>query len=116
MRQACFAALVALGLAVSASATLADDFDISAADMIDGMRPVMVPLDGREPLSDDEWEALQEGSERAVLTGLFGKLGDLKRQTISFMDTRYFTPNSAEGTLASYGKMDTKNRFDRYGH
>ena len=73
----------------------------------------MVSLTDRKAPSVHEWKALHESTRSA---GLFGSLGDLKSQTISFMDTDYFTPNCAEGTLASYGKMDAKNRFDRYGH
>jgi hypothetical protein len=84
-----------------------------SADPLDEMPPVMVSLTQREPPSDDEWRALHEDSQRA---GLFGSLGDLKSQTVSFMNTRYYTLNSAEGTLASYGKMSPRGGFDRYGH
>jgi hypothetical protein len=77
------------------------------------MQPVMVSLADRDAPSDEEWESLHEETDRS---GLFGSLGDLKSQTISFMDTQYFTSNCAEGTLASFGKMDNKKRFDRYGH
>jgi hypothetical protein len=91
----------------------ADELPIEAAAEIEGMQPVMVSLADRDPPSDEEWEALQEDTDRA---GLFGSLGDLKSRTISFMDTQYFTPNCAEGTLASFGKVDNKHRFDRYGH
>lgn len=80
---------------------------------VEDMQPVMVSLNDREAPSDDEWEALHEEDDHR---GLFGSLGDLKSETISFMDTQYFTSNCAEGTLASYGKMDARNRFDRYGH
>jgi hypothetical protein len=79
---------------------------------VDDQQPVMISLADREAPSDEEWDALHEDTQRA---GLFGSLGDLKSQTISFMDTQYFTANCAEGTLAAFGKME-KNRFDRYGH
>ena len=78
---------------------------------LQGMQPVMVPLSDNEPKSDEEWEALNRGEQRGFLG-----LGDFRSRTITFMETQYFTPNAAEGTLASFGKMDDKNRFDRYGH
>jgi hypothetical protein len=90
-----------------------EELPVAADAEIESMRPVMVSLADRDPPSDEEWEALHEDTDRA---GLFGSLGDLKSRTISFMDTQYFTPNCAEGTLASFGKVDGKHRFDRYGH
>lgn len=83
------------------------------SDKLEDVQPVMVSLDQRDLPSDEEWEALHEDTERA---GLFGSLGDLKSRTISFMDTQYYTLNCAEGTLGSYGKMQKKEGFDRYGH
>ena len=47
---------------------------------------------------------------------MFGSLADFGSKTIAFMNTRYFTANPAEGTLASFGKMDSSKRYDRYGH
>ena len=91
-------------------ALAADESDNAGAEE---MQPVMVSLSDRDAPSDEEWDALHQEDEHR---GLFGSLGDLKNETISFMDTKYFTPNCAEGTLASYGKMDAKNRFDRFGH
>ena len=82
-------------------------------DAIEGMEPLMVSLDDRDAPSAKEWNELHKASRKYAL---IGSLGDLKSQIISFMDTDYFTPNCAEGTLASFGKMDSKNRFDRYGH
>ncbi|MCE9548029.1 MAG: hypothetical protein K8T25_21355 [Planctomycetia bacterium] len=82
-------------------------------DTVENMQPVMVSLADRDAPSAEEWKTLHDEPERA---GQFGSLGDLKSQTISFMNTQYFTANRIEGTLASYGKMDGKNRFDRYGH
>jgi hypothetical protein len=32
------------------------------------------------------------------------------------MNTRYYTANAAEGTLASFGKMGSDKRYDRFGH
>ena len=85
----------------------------TAADAeVEGMEPVMISLADREAPSDEEWEVLNDEPQR----GLFGGLSDLESRTISFMDTRYFTPNCAEGTLASYGKMDDDKGFDRFGH
>ena len=84
-----------------------------AADPAAGMTPVIVSLKEREAPSDEEWESLHKETERA---NLFGSLGDLKSDTVSFMDTRYSTTNAGEGTLASYGKMATKGGYDRYGH
>lgn len=102
-----------VAVAVAVASTTADELRTETETETDGMQPVMVSLADRDPPSDEEWESLHEDTERA---GLFGSLGDLKSKTISFMDTQYFTPNCAEGTLASFGKMDTKSRFDRYGH
>ena len=104
------AAMVCLLAAARARSATPEEVD---ANGIEGMTPVMVSLADGEAPSDEEWESLHSDTQRA---GLFGSLGDLKSQTVSFMDTSYFTPNCAEGTLASYGKMDSKNRFDRYGH
>ena len=116
MRHACtFLTLLTLCLAGwgAAPAALADDTDAAEADAVEGMEPVMVSLNERDAPSEEEWESLHEETQRA---GFFGGLSDLKSQTVSFMDTEYFTTNRAEGTLASYGKMDGKDRFDRYGH
>lgn len=76
------------------------------------MQPVMISLANREAPSEEEWDAMHDGSER----GFFDSLTNVKSQTVTFMDTKYFTTNCAEGTLAAYGKSDGKNRFDRYGH
>jgi hypothetical protein len=75
--------------------------------------PVMVDVTHRARPSQDEWNSLHEKGERA---GLLGSLADFGSKTIAFMDTRYYTANPAEGTLASYGKMDSSKRYDRYGH
>ena len=100
-----------LGMVVGLTSVRADDQPADQEE-IEGMEPVMVSLEDREAPSDEEWEALHEETPRA----LFSSLGDFRSRTISFMETRYFTPNSAEGTLASYGKMNEKDRYDRYGH
>lgn len=90
----------------------AADLQGNVEAMLQDMPAVMVPLTNREAPSEEEWESLHEDTQRA---GLFGSLADFKSPTISFMGTRYFTNNCAEGTLASYGKMD-KSGFDRFGH
>ncbi len=110
MRLPLFIAAVAGGLWACSLARIEAD---EARDAIDGQVPVMVSLAKRAAPSDEEWDALHDDTERL---NLFGSLGDLQSQTISFMDTKYFTPNCAEGTLASYGKMSSKTGFDRYGH
>jgi hypothetical protein len=96
---------------VAASSAKAED-QATEPDTIEGMEPVMVSIEDRDPPSDEEWEALQTEQQRFLISGL----NDFKSRTISFMETRYYTPNSAEGTLASYGKMSDKDRYDRYGH
>ena len=110
MRRSCILAMHAVcSLSWVLTPVLAAEID----EDVEGMQPVMVSLSDREAPSDDEWESLHKKDDHR---GLFGSLGDLKSETISFMDTDYFTPNCAEGTLASFGKMDGNNRFDRYGH
>lgn len=101
-------ALAAGLLLLSATEVRADD----DSDAIPGQPPVMVSLSDRESPSDEEWEEMHDDSRGS----LFGSLGEFNKQTISFMDTQYFTPNCAEGTLGSYGKMAAKLGFDRYGH
>ncbi len=107
-----FTTLAACLVAGSLSTAWAEDPQAAPASALDSMQPVMVSLEDREAPSDEEWESLQTEVGRT----LFGGLNDFRSSTISFMDTRYFTYNRAEGTLASYGKMDDKKRFDRYGH
>jgi hypothetical protein len=106
--------LLTLGLLIGLSATAAaEEAKTREVDPLKGQAPVLMSLAKRDAPSDEEWEDLHDGKERA---NLFGSLGDLKAETVSFMDTRYYTGNSAEGTLASYGKAAGKNSFDRYGH
>jgi hypothetical protein len=111
-RSSFVAAIAACLVALSWSIARSDDPKAEKIAEVEGLQPVMVSLADREAPSDEEWGSLRNDTQR----GLFGSLSDLKSQTISFMDTRYFTPNCAEGTFASYGKMDRQNRFDRYGH
>lgn len=99
-----------LGLATS---VVADERKAKEEDALSGQTPVVVSLKKREVPSDEEWDELHDGKERA---NLFGSLGDLKSETVSFMDTKYFTSNPVQGTLASYGKTVGKNSYDRYGH
>lgn len=82
-------------------------------DLTTGITPVMVSLKDREAPSDEEWEALHKETVRG---NLFNSLGNMKSDTVSFMDTKYFTTNSGEGTIASYGKTGSKGGYDRYGH
>ena len=75
--------------------------------------PVMIDITHRARPSQEEWNAMHSQSARA---NLFGSLADFGSKTIAFMNTRYYTANPAEGTLASFGKMDSSKRYDRYGH
>jgi hypothetical protein len=79
--------------------------------LLAGQEPVMLDITDRDPPDDDEWESLNT-TERA---GFMGGLGDFKSQTVAFMNTRYFTANPLEGSLASYGKMGPDKRYDRFG-
>jgi hypothetical protein len=79
---------------------------------LDGMEHVMVNITKRERPSDEEWQALHEGQQRG---GWLGSVADFRSKSIAFMNTRYFTANSTEGTLASYGKMSADKRYDRFG-
>jgi len=107
------AILAALVLGGALPACWGEDGNTENADNVADMQPVMVPVTDGELPSIEEWDALHTDTERA---GLFGSLGDLKSQTISFMNTQYFTANRAEGTLASFGKLNAKKGFDRFGH
>jgi hypothetical protein len=78
----------------------------------DDIEPVMVDITDRKPPSEAEWQALQEDGQRGFS---LGGLADFKAKTLAIMNTRYFTANSAEGTLASYGKMGNDKRYDRFG-
>jgi hypothetical protein len=107
-----FTILAACLVAGSLSTAWAEDPNAALDSALESMQPVMISLEDREAPSDEEWESLQTEERRTLLGGL----SDFRSSTISFMDTRYYTHNRAEGTLASYGKMDDKKRFDRYGH
>jgi len=111
-RFACLALWAALAIGSFPLACWADEAAAPVDEVVADMQPVMVPVEDETP-SDEEWDALHKDTQRA---GLFGSLGDLKSPTISFMNTQYFTNNRAEGTLASYGKLDAKKGFDRFGH
>lgn len=80
---------------------------------VEQSQPVMVDITNREPPSKEEWNSLHQKAESA---NLLGSLADFRSKTIAFMNTRYYTANPAEGTLASFGKMDSSKRYDRYGH
>ncbi len=74
-------------------------------------QPVMIDITHRTRPSQEEWNKMHTES-----ASLLGSLADFRSKTIAFMDTRYYTANPAEGTLASFGKMDSSKRYDRYGH
>lgn len=76
------------------------------------VEPVMIDITDRKPPSAAEWDALQADGQRGLS---LGSLGDFKANTLAIMNTRYFTANAAEGTLASYGKMGSDKRYDRFG-
>lgn len=107
------ACCLALCCAASMLAAFAEDNPSGRTGPAVDSPVVMISLADRDAPSTDEWRALHEDEERAFS---FGSLGDLKSEKVSFMNSEYFTPNSAEGTLASYGKMTSKGGFDRYGH
>ena len=117
MRRVAIAAVV---LMVSGFALRAEELiremspkDVRQAEKdLEGMEPVMIDVTNRAPPSPDEWTAMHAEGERA---GLLGSLADFRSKTIAFMNTRYYTANPAEGTLASFGKMDSAKRYDRYG-
>jgi hypothetical protein len=85
---------------------------LAGLEALAGLAPVMVDATDRELPSQPEWDALNEDVERGMLSG---GLGDFKSRSIAFMNTRYFTANAPEGTLASYGKMGGDQRYDRFG-
>jgi hypothetical protein len=80
--------------------------------ILEGVEHVMVNITKRERPGDEEWQALHDEPQRS---GWLGGIGDFKSKTIAFMNTRYYTANSAEGTLCSYGKMSPDKRYDRFG-
>jgi hypothetical protein len=80
--------------------------------ILEGVEHVMVNITKRERPSDEEWQALHDEPQRG---GWLGGMSDFKSKTIAFMNTRYYTANSAEGTLCSYGKMSPDKRYDRFG-
>jgi hypothetical protein len=79
--------------------------------LLKGMEPIMVCCTKRDPPSPQEWSALSHDTQRGAL---LGGVADFKSRTIAFNNTRYYTANSTEGTLASYGKMGGDKRYDRY--
>ncbi len=85
-----------------------------AADspVLRGMEPLMVCCTKRTPPTQSEWSALSQDAQRS---GLLGGVSDFKSRTIAFNSSRYYTLNATEGTLASYGKMGSDRRYDRFG-
>ncbi|HEY2883329.1 MAG TPA: hypothetical protein VGJ15_12865 [Pirellulales bacterium] len=77
-----------------------------------GMEPCCLCITKRDRPSIEEWSALQAEPVRG---GGLGGIPDFKSKSITFMNTRYYTANSAEGTLASFGKMSADKRYDRFG-
>lgn len=80
--------------------------------ILEGVEHVFVNVTKRERPGDEEWQALHDEPQRA---SWLGGIGDFKSKTIAFMNTRYYTANSTEGTLCSYGKMSADKRYDRFG-
>jgi hypothetical protein len=73
---------------------------------------MMICCTKRDPPTQQEWAALSQDSQRS---GFLGSIGDFKSKTIAFNNSRYFTLNATEGALASYGKMGSDKRYDRFG-
>jgi hypothetical protein len=79
--------------------------------LLHGMEPMMVCCTKRDPPTQQEWTALSQDTQRG---GFLGGIADFKSRTIAFNNSRYFTLNATEGTLASYGKMGADKRYDRF--
>jgi hypothetical protein len=105
-RMICLAMLL---LAAPKLAFSADDAG-GTSPLLKGMEPLMVCCTKRDPPSHDEWNALSHDSQRAAFSGI----ADFKSRTIAFNNSRYYTANATEGTLASYGKMGSDKRYDRF--
>lgn len=111
----CLAVLAAFfGWTLDAGESVSADREQEAPlpSVLEGIEHVMVNVTKREKPGDEEWQALHEEPQRG---GWLGGLADFKSKTIAFMNTRYYTANSAEGTLCSYGKMSSDKRYDRFG-
>jgi hypothetical protein len=108
MLRRCFLVLLFASL-IAATARADEPGD---ADSSSEVEPVMIDITDRKPPSAAEWDALQEDGQRGFS---LGSLADFKANTLAIMNTRYFTANAAEGTLASYGKMGSDKRYDRFG-
>lgn len=113
MLRPIFAALWLVLLASMNAAPAAGEEKLSAETerLLAAMNPVALDVTDRELPSDAEWDSLHEDEAR----GLFDGLSDFYSKTVAFMNTRYYTANPAEGTLASFGKMGSDKRYDRYG-
>jgi hypothetical protein len=83
----------------------------NSSSLLRGMEPMMVCCTKRDPPSQQEWTALSQDTQRS---GFLGGIADFKSRTIAFNNSRYFTLNATEGTLASYGKMGADKRYDRF--
>jgi hypothetical protein len=102
---------VVLGLGCLAPFARGEE-SLKGLEALEGLEPVMVDVTDRDKPSEAEWDALHEDSQRAAF---MGGVGDFKSRSIAFMNTRYFTANAPEATLASYGKMGADQRYDRFG-
>ena len=102
---------MAVGFRSASSSTRGEDLTADE-QALKGLEAVMVDVTDRKQPSQDEWEALNGEPQR----GMFGSLSDFRSRTIAFMNTRYFTSNPTDGTLASFGKMGSDKRYDRFGH
>lgn len=85
---------------------------LEGVEALKGLEPVMVDITNRDKPSDEEWEALHEDTQRS---GFMGSVADFRSRSIAFMNTRYLTANAPEALLASYGKMGSDQRYDRFG-
>ena len=114
MRRAIFgASLLALALFGSAIPSCARAADpLKFEQMMEGHEPVAINISDRDRPSENEWCSMCQDGQRS---GMLGNVVDFKSRSVAFMNTRYFTANSFEGTLASYGKMGPDKRYDRFG-
>ncbi|HEY2761374.1 MAG TPA: hypothetical protein VGI75_11535, partial [Pirellulales bacterium] len=88
------------------------DEPISDNPLLRGVEPLMVCCTKRDPPSPQEWSALSHEPQRSALSG---SIADFKSRTVAFNNSRYYTANATEGTLASYGKTGSDKRYDRFG-
>src|SRR5262245_19792289 len=103
--------LVLAMIAALATGTALGEEPGSESPLLKGMQPCMICCTKRDLPSPQEWLALTHDTQRSAL---LGGVADFKSRTIAFNNSRYYTFNATEGTLASYGKMGSDKRYDRY--